>query len=644
VRVNPRTRRAAPRKLFSEEQGAQLTFEFTVTCPAEDEAAIDEAALLVAAARFVRQLGRSRRRGQGECVFLLKDVTGVDLGSDPQAALLERFESHWLKDAPAMRSQPERESLARGRERADEGEPVRLRLLARADEPLIIARRASAGNQFRTQMAIPGKTLRGALASRAAEYFDLADEVTYQAFVDLFLRGSLDFPVLYPLRQVAGGKEGNSANFYAAVPVPRDGFACKVYPQDPVQWGTQKEKRIETCSECGNPVKGMRDAFLSLQENSERFEPERRSEMHIRIDPETGRVEEGQLFEYAALESGQFFAGEMVCADEEAWDLLQILSDLEVERPISLRLGKATRRGYGKVTLWFEPVDGDGAHMWVQEPIAERVKEGREELTLTFLTDAVISDPWGRFVTGFKSEWLTRELGFSVQVIGGRAFATTHLLDGFNTKIRLPRWRDMALAAGSTVRLRLLEPYTSELQDRLQEIEREGVGLRRNEGYGRVAFEHPLYDSDGGLSDARIEIPAGLAEEAHLEGAKDETQEFRESWKKTLDGQTWSQCRDARFLGLARWLDARQHDAVEELIETLKASGEPDELLIECVGGTEERGDREIANPLTDEASFELVERMLQRLRDADAPDQQMGISMVAERLAEAAGKKEEER
>jgi CRISPR-associated protein Csx10 len=144
-------------------------------------------------------------------------------------------------------------------------------------------------------------------------------------------------------------------------------------------------------------------------------------------------------------------------------------------------------------------------------------------------------------------------------------------LDGFNTKIRLPRWRDVALAAGSTVRLRLLEPYTSELQDRLQEIEREGVGLRRNEGYGRVAFEHPLYDSDGGLGDARIEIPAGLAEEAHLEGAKDETQEFRESWKKTLDGQTWSQCRDARFLGLARWLDARQHDAVEELIETLKA-------------------------------------------------------------------------
>jgi hypothetical protein len=67
-------------------------------------------------------------------------------------------------------------------------------------------------------------------------------------------------------------------------------------------------------------------------------------------------------------------------------------------------------------------------------------------------------------------------------------------------------------------------------------------------------------------------------------------------------------------------------------------------LLIECVGGTEERGDREIANPLTDEAGFELVERMLQRLRDADAPDQQMGISMVAERLAEAAGKKEEER
>jgi CRISPR-associated protein Csx10 len=644
VRVNPRTRRAAPRKLFSEEQGGQLLFEFAVTCPADDEMALDEAALLVAAARFVRQLGRSRRRGQGECVFSLEEVTGVDLGSDPQAALLERFESHWLKDAPAMRSQPERESLARGRERANEGKPVRLRLLARADEPLIIARRASAGNQFRTQMAIPGKTLRGALASRAAECFDLTDEVTYHAFVDLFLRGSVDFPVLYPLRQVARGNEGNGANFYAAVPVPRDGFACKVYPQHPVQWGTQSGERIEECAECSNPVKGVREAFLSLQEKLERFEPERRSEMHIRIDPETGRVEEGQLFEYAALESGQFFAGEIVCADEEAWDLLQTLADLKAGEPVSLRLGKATRRGYGKVTLWLEPMDGNSAYMWVQKPVAERVKEGREELTLTFLTDAVISDPWGRFVTGFKSEWLTQELSFPVRVIEGRAFAATRLVDGFNTKVRLPRWRDIALAAGSTVRLRLLDLYTSELQDRLQEIERKGIGLRRNEGYGRVVFGHPLYDSDSGLSDVPIEIPAGLAEEARLEGARDKTQEFRESWKKALDKQTWSQCQDARFLGLARWLDARQHDAVEELLSTLETAGEPDELLIECVGGREERGDREIANPLTDEAGLKLVKRMLQRLRDEDAPAQQLGIRMVADRLAEAAGKKGEER
>lgn len=645
VRVNPRTRRAAPRQLFSEEHGGQLTFEFTLTCPAQDEEALDEAALLVAAARFVRQLGRSRRRGQGECVFSLEEVHGVDLGEDAQAALLDRFEKHWLTGDRMPWAQPERESLERGRERANKGDVVRLRILARADEPLIIARRASAGNQFRTQLAIPGKTLRGALASRAADCFDLNDKVTYAAFVDLFLRGSVDFPVLYPLHHVEQrGENGKDAAFYASVPVPRDGFACKVYPQHPVQWGTQEEGRIESCAKCDNPVKGVRGAFLSLQEEPERFEPEKQSEMHIRVDPDTGRVEEGQLFEYSALKSGQFFAGEMVCADEEAWDLLQTLANLESQKAIALRLGKATRRGYGKVTLWLERIGENSSHLWAQKPAVERVEEGLEALTLTLLTDAIVTDGWGRFATGFDAEWLTGELGFPVKVQTARTFAARRLVDGFNAKLRLPRWRDIALAAGSTVRLQLLEPLSNDQCDRLREIEDRGIGVRPNEGYGRVVFEHPVYESEDGLSDIPIEIPSELAEEEGPGRLEDAIEGFKENWTSVLEKQAWNQCEGASFLGLARWLDAHRHEPIEELITKIEGVGKPDELLVERIGGEEERGDREIANPLTDKAGFKLVRKMLEGLRDEDATVQRLGLSMLVDRLAESAGEKGGER
>jgi len=652
VRVNPRTRRAAPRKLFSEEQGGQMTFIFTATCPTDDEAALDEAALLIAAARFVRQLGRSRRRGQGECLFNLVKVKGVDLGDGPQKTLLDRFEEHWLKGKPEALAQPERQSLDRGRGEPDEGERVRLRVLARLDEPLIIAKRASAGNQFRTQLAIPGKALWGALAGNAAERFDLDDATTYDAFIALFLRGAVRFPSLYPLyrpedaAKVAEDEqpEGKVIAYHPSVPVPRDGFACKVYQKHPIQWGTQKGEQIKTCAvpDCGNLVKGVRGAFLSLQQKPERFEPQKRSEMHIRIDPESGRVEEGQLFEYEVLDAGQFFAGELTCTDEQAWDLLQDLTGLEEKTSISLRLGKATRRGYGKVALWLDRWDDEKPQIWIQRPTDERVDNGTEELTLTLLTDAIVTDTWGRFATGFEGEWLSHELGFEVNVMEGRDFAATHLVDGFNNKLRLPRWRDVALMAGATVRLKIEKPPEEGLLGALAQIEREGIGRRCNEGYGRVAFNHPIYNINNiGLTDAPIKIPPELALGTDAEPIESTRTKFQERWDKSLDAQPWERCEKARFLGLARWLDTHRREGVGELLDAMETLGEPDELLIGRIGGKEERGDREIAKPLAKEEGFKLVKKLLKRLQEENEAHWPLGIRMLADRLAKAAGKKE---
>mgnify|MGYP001037321006 CR=1 FL=1 len=67
ARVSPRTRRAEPRKLFSQEHGGQQMFEFVVECPADDESALDEAALLVAAARMVRQRYRGLVKQRPRC-------------------------------------------------------------------------------------------------------------------------------------------------------------------------------------------------------------------------------------------------------------------------------------------------------------------------------------------------------------------------------------------------------------------------------------------------------------------------------------------------------------------------------------------------------------------------------------------------
>jgi CRISPR-associated protein Csx10 len=525
---------------------------------------------------------------------------------------------------------------------------------------MIIAKRASAGNQFRTQLAIPGKTLRGALAARAAQRFDLGHGSTYETFVDLFLRGSVHFPVLYPLQEVEDEvDQAKHPLLYPASPVPRDGFGCKVYPEHPLQWGTQKGTSIQICSKCQKPVKAVRGAFLSMREPLERFEPDTSSEMHIRVDPETGRVEEGQLFEYEALDAGQYFMGELTCADQEAWGLLQTLADLKEESSISIRLGKATRRGYGQVTLWFEPRTDQDVQPWIQQGIGHRVSEGNDELTLTLLTDTIVADGWGRFVTGFdeacdcgkdtsdcrcKCDWLSRALGFDVQVVSGRSFAATHVVDGFNTKLRLPRWRDVALESGSTVRLRVLEAPDEGLLAALRRVEREGIGLRRSEGYGRVVFNHPAY----GYGDGRPDSPVSIPTELRLISGEPVT-EFEDKWRQALDreegrnNRPWSQCRDQRFLGLARWLDAHRLESIDQLMDKLDMLCEPGEQVVDAGGAglIEDIGDRGIANPLTGKKCFDLVRDILRLLQEEDEIRWPLGIRMLADRLAEAAGEEE---
>jgi CRISPR-associated protein Csx10 len=193
VRVNPRTRRAKPHQLFSQEMGdARLGFRFRATCHAADDAALDEAALLVATARYVRQLGGSRRRGAGECVIHLIEVDGADV---TEAGFLQRFREAWLDTTPHPQEDegtpdeyPATLSLP-----SYGGSGVRVRFVVRLDEPLVIAERAAAGNQFDTRHVIPGGAIRGALAGRAARRNDLSDSQTYAEFVALFLRGGVTF-------------------------------------------------------------------------------------------------------------------------------------------------------------------------------------------------------------------------------------------------------------------------------------------------------------------------------------------------------------------------------------------------------------------------------------------------------------------
>jgi CRISPR-associated protein Csx10 len=648
VRIDPRTRRAQDRKLFSQEEGdARLKFHFTATCSVADDAALDEAALLVAAARYVRQLGRSRRRGLGECVIHLVRVTGVDAPPECEDWLLERFRAAWLEGEPQTQTLSEKVVYPTMLVPTYTGAGVRLRLVARLDEPLIISERAPAGNQFDTRPALPGSALRGALAGLAAQRNDLSDPDIYREFVALFLRGGVVFPTLYLACH-------HQNHLYPAVPAPLGLLTCEIAP-----FGHQTEGHglyvleatpVKTCryDSCDGRLEPVNGFLVLRQQAPYSILPGESAELHTRIDPKTNRVTPRDLYGYTALDAGQYLVGEMVCAGETAWTRLQEMTGLEERTSISLRLGKAHRRGYGKVTVWMERCD-DKPQTWIQVPLSQRVPSLDKTVTLTLLTNTIIADRWGRQATGFEREWLEQALGLGALKIEV-ASARVRDIDGFNIQMGLPRWRDRALVSGSMVIIKFLSP-PPDWEMRMEDLESNGIGLRRNEGLGRIAFNHPVYQKCHNVTGSaiRLEDSMRLGAVANYDQPVRE-QRFIQKWKRALNERNLDKCRDSRFVAVARYLSTHADEKYEALIAQLDKFGAPDPLspddpVIEAVGGKDEYGSRSKDNFFQKEgkAGMDVVRQALVELAKEEPACWILGVRLLAERIATAAQDKERE-
>ncbi|MDA8336097.1 MAG: RAMP superfamily CRISPR-associated protein [Peptococcaceae bacterium] len=584
VRIDPCTRRAQPRKLFSQEEGlAGQVFSFAVTGPPHvHDGILQEAALLVAAARNVRQLGRSRRRGLGECVIHLTAAEGVEDARKPAAEtwedwFLNLFDRVWLRGNPAPVTQAAVKSDIQSINAAT-GVSVRVRVIVRLDEPLLIAQRSVAGNQFETRPVIPGSTLLGALAAMAVERCDLADPKTYHDFTAWFRRDAVSFPMLLPARYY-------SSHLYPAIPAPLGLVTCALQPfQDESEGhGIHPAGAHPKCPRCGSRLKPV-EGFITLGTSTPyTITPRQTSEMHIRIDPDSTmqRAAKGDLYGYTVLSAGQYFVGELLCADEATWEGLQKLTGIAEKTPLVWRLGKACRRGYGKVTVWLERCD-DRPQIWVQSPLAQRVGDPSQPLTLTLLTDTIVANTWEQQAAGFAPDWLERALGLGPLKMLKTSYAVVRLVDSFNATLGLPRWRDTAMAGGASASIRLHNPPL-DWAVRMERLETEGIGLRRNEGFGRLVFNHPVYDGRQGAHDSHIRLDPRMRPPG-----RPQPDTFSQYWKEKLPEFLPSEAgRPSCLTALARLLHSHSGDHPQEMYTYLKAFGEPSGALIDAIGESE---------------------------------------------------------
>ncbi len=496
-RVNIKTRTSEKRKLFSEEAiDGKMNFIFTVSNDSSGKEELKEASFIVAAFRMIRNLGASRRRGKGQCQIHLIDITpefkNKENGS-VENKLLDVFKEVWLENKELDIPYTENKSVVI--------KPLTKKcfnVILLTKEPLLISTRGESGNRFQTVNYIPGYTFLGALAWKIASRFDLNDNEIYKKFISLFRRGGIKVTPLYPACKI-----GN--DIYPSIPSPLDFLTCKLYPEfentgHGIKGYADNENEPGRCLECEKegkqtplePVNG----FIPLYEKAVKtVEVEKREEMHIKIDLKTGKATTGDLFSYTLIESGQYFTGSI---DIENWEDFSTLIGLKPQKDIlfDLRIGKASSRGYGLTKVWFGSEEFE--NIFIGKSLEKRI-DPKKPITMNLLTDAILVDRWGRFHTTFNNEILSHYLGVEVEIIN--IYVKSKIVDGFNSYLGLPKWRDYSITSGSSVGFKIKNPENIEkLLKNMEKLEKEGIGLRREQGFGKIAFNHPVYNKNTDVS------------------------------------------------------------------------------------------------------------------------------------------------
>lgn len=595
VRVNPRTRRAENNKFYKREMGEAAEFTFAIQTNSAKNRAADDALWLAAAAAYIRHLGGRRRRGAGRCTIRLKD-------DQLHERLLQNFAAVHCGQGDVVSA-----DLPSTSQTADTSRPVanrRFRAWVWALRPIVVSENPEAGNVFHGRSDIPGRTLRGAFAYRVPE-----DQRNSQPFRDLFVLGAARFSNLSPM---VYGPE------ISAAVIART-------PMGVQQTGDGSHPYRSVLREEPGKGKGYEKShlFINGYPAAEGL-ASKQTYMHVQIDPQTKRAAEGNLFAYEAPQSGSYYVGE-ITLNTRNWQTFAGLLGVNLETPFDLYIGKGRRRGYGHCRVWIETLEDKAPLTAMPLPIDKRVSVTAQKtsIILTLMSDMILVDTWGRFVQAFEPGWLADALQLDAQEIRiEQQVVRTQLVQGFDMRAGLPQWRDIALVAGSSVKLSFPRGLTAAVFDELHKLELSGYGLRRAEGFGRVVVNHPAHS--GVITDFHpLAIPANLL-------LQDDQQVLRSRFAREWREQMEREITKKWDLGAALARCLVQHDGDYDTTR----------VLVENFGQSDEQGKEHGKQNRFESDQRKIVLGLLDQLNKQNRLHWRAGIVILAETLAKRSAEK----
>lgn len=392
-------------------------------------------------------------------------------------------------------------------------------LTLKAVSPLALHRRR-ASEQFAPSLDyLPGGAVRGAVAdlylqgdSKRAEdelfqKLFLRDEVMFSDFLPAASKNKAQ---LFPASAMACKRFIDDNHLQAsltdsilrlelATELDEQGLLVLDSQNDPLTLGEWK-----TCPKCrtAGREKPKRDrmegGYYTSPESVDRVKVRKRMIAGTAIERATGTAASAMLFSHEVIEESSsqkegdatLFQGVITFPDDLYNDLTKLLA-----RGQQLAVGYGRSRGLGLLESqgWAEEsppktlperwnaLNQTARDLWTK---FNREPQGLY-FTLTLQSHLILKNKAGEPVLGEVS---AADLGLPTEIARRRSVLSAVLVSGWNAAQGLPKPDEWALGRGSVLLFRLPAGADfASVQNQLEKIEREGIGERRAEGFGRLS-------------------------------------------------------------------------------------------------------------------------------------------------------------
>jgi CRISPR-associated protein Csx10 len=194
------------------------------------------------------------------------------------------------------------------------------------------------------------------------------------------------------------------------------------------------------------------------------------NEISIAINFQTKSVEDGMLFNSEYLQCDEKLIGDIILPE----------GLVDENKNYTIYLGKMKSKGFGKAVITFGKYEKERANLKAR---IEKLQKQANEKILTFDLQSDLILPFNTIYNvgeQFKTLVGISELKFKEN----KSYINTGKLGGYNIINNIRKVDELVITRGSVLTYEI-DDFNSILP-KLEEIEEKGLGLRKNEGFGRV--------------------------------------------------------------------------------------------------------------------------------------------------------------